>query len=276
MEDLLRNNPPDSDLRKAQLRMLEILCVLDRICKKHNLPYWLGYGTLLGAVRHGGFIPWDDDLDIAMMRKDYKKLLKILPDELPDDLSLQMPGERYYDLPFSKIRDKNSEISEAHHRDERYLQKGLFVDIFPVECAYPGLKKFVRFFYEKSYRNLQRRNFSSPKLFFKYLFYILMWPFGASFMFLARLFAHIAPPNTLVHGYAIKDSAIQKKQAIFPLTEIMFEGRKYPAPHNYDAYLKTLYGDYMKIPEEADRQVHFEGDIKFFDKEETQEKNLAD
>ena len=84
-----RFNPDGSMLRRQQMRMLEILIEVDRICKKHGIPYWLSSGTLIGAVRHNGFIPWDDDLDIEMMRKDYLRLLQVLPGELPDWLALQ-------------------------------------------------------------------------------------------------------------------------------------------------------------------------------------------
>lgn len=263
MKDVLHYNLPDSDLRKAQLRMAEILQTVDAICKKHNLPYWLDYGTLLGAVRHNGFIPWDDDLDITMMRKDYKKLLKILPNELPDNFSLQTPGEPYYDLDYSKIRDKNSVIHEHHVRDKRYLQKGLYIDIFPVEHVYPMFKKIARFFYEKSYRNLRRKNLDSPKLFFKYLFYISLWPIGILLVLLAKLSVCVIPTNTLARGYITKDVVFPEKQIIFPLKEMMFEGKKYPVPHNYKEYLEILYGNYMKMPDEKDRQNHFEGKVVF-------------
>lgn len=70
-------NPDGSNLRKMQLRMLDMLKYIDKICREHNIKYWLSSGTCLGAVRHGGFIPWDDDCDIELLRKDYKKLIKI-------------------------------------------------------------------------------------------------------------------------------------------------------------------------------------------------------
>ena len=91
MERYLREkyNPDGSILRQHQLKMLDILIIIDRICKKHGIKYWISDGTLLGAVRHGGFIPWDDDLDIQMMRKDFKHFIKIISEELPENLALQ-------------------------------------------------------------------------------------------------------------------------------------------------------------------------------------------
>ena len=86
-----RFNPEGSDLRRMQHRMTEMLRVIDAICRRHGLRYWLCSGTLLGAVRHEGYIPWDDDLDIEMMRPDYDRLMEILPRELPEDMALQTP-----------------------------------------------------------------------------------------------------------------------------------------------------------------------------------------
>ena len=84
-----RFNPDGSPLRRQQMVMLEMAKLLDRICKKHDIPYFLYAGSLLGAIRHDGFIPWDDDFDVALLRKDYKRLMKILPDELPPGIVLQ-------------------------------------------------------------------------------------------------------------------------------------------------------------------------------------------
>ena len=83
-----RFNPEESLLRRQQMRMLEILLEVDKICKRHDIQYWLSSGTLIGAMRHDGFIPWDDDLDIEMMRSDYLRLMEVLPKELPEWLAL--------------------------------------------------------------------------------------------------------------------------------------------------------------------------------------------
>ena len=79
----------EKELRKAQLKMVEILEAIDDICKRHDIKWWLCYGTMLGAVRHNGFIPWDDDCDIAMMREDYERFMKVAQKELPSNLHLQ-------------------------------------------------------------------------------------------------------------------------------------------------------------------------------------------
>src|SRR5215212_9809635 len=134
MEDLSHYNPEGSDLRRAQMRMLEMLDVFDGICRKHSINYWLDWGTLLGARRHGGFIPWDDDLDVAVLRNDLKKLLSILKDELPSNLKLQhkKTDENYW-FHWAKIRDTKSRYYEKGTECYNFHDKGLFIDIFSLE-----------------------------------------------------------------------------------------------------------------------------------------------
>lgn len=103
----------DTPLRQAQLIMLRILRIIDWACRKHGITYWLDGGTLLGAVRHSGFIPWDDDLDIAMPRKEFERFAVIAQQELPDDLFFQTAttdANYHYVLP--KVRDRNSRMVE--------------------------------------------------------------------------------------------------------------------------------------------------------------------
>ncbi len=125
MEDLSHYNPEGSVLRKAQMKMLEILDAFIEICDRHNINYWLACGTLLGARRHGGFIPWDDDLDVAILQSDYKKLLSILKEELPQNLKLQAKEtDKNYWYYFAKIRDTNS----------RYYEKGTEIMILIIKA----------------------------------------------------------------------------------------------------------------------------------------------
>ena len=114
--------------------MLEILLEVDRICQKHDIPYWLSSGTLIGAMRHDGFIPWDDDLDIEMLRSDYLRLMKVLPSELPEWLALQNdetdPNYFYF---YAKVRDRRSRMLEQNGYDRLWQEQGIYIDIFPME-----------------------------------------------------------------------------------------------------------------------------------------------
>ena len=125
-------NPEGSVLRRQQHRMLEILLEVDRICKKHNIRYWLSSGTLIGAVRHKGFIPWDDDLDIEMLLPDYERLMRVLPDELPSTMALQSQDtDPNYFFFYAKVRDRRSHLEEGNRYDRVGKEQGIYIDIFP-------------------------------------------------------------------------------------------------------------------------------------------------
>lgn len=130
-----------NNLRACQLKQLSILEEMDRICQKHHLTYWLDGGTLLGAVRHGGFIPWDDDIDIGMPLADMQKFIEVAPDELSEGLFLQTPqSDPSSKEPIIKVRDLNSLYVEFGDNFNADYQKGLFVDIFPF-IDYPSIPK---------------------------------------------------------------------------------------------------------------------------------------
>ena len=232
-------NPDGSLLREGQLRMLEILKCVDKICRKNNISYWLSSGTLLGAVRHGGFIPWDDDLDIEMLREDYMKLLPILRKELPSNYILQdAETEDFYPHLFVKVRDKKSKLKEESQYSFKY--QGVFIDIFSLEKSFSVLYLLA----SKLYNNLCYR-FSHKKHFFKFNLFILkrfIYP-------IFRLISKLNHTTTLRHTYGMNYIKTRKKDEIFPLIEIPFEDSVFYAPHNYKAYLSRIFGDYMKIPD---------------------------
>ena len=119
------------DIRPLQLRILEILITLDKVCREHNLRYYLWAGTMLGAVRHGGFIPWDDDLDVAFPRKDYDLLMKHHKEWMPKPMEVvAAETDEDYPLPFAKIQDSSTTLIERMHL--RYLG-GIYIDVFPLD-----------------------------------------------------------------------------------------------------------------------------------------------
>jgi len=257
-EDLGKYNPEGSDLRKLQLRMLDILETVDGICRKHKLPYWISGGTLLGAMRHGGFIPWDDDIDIELLRPDYRKLLKILEKELPDNLYLQTPKEKGYRLLFSKVRDRFSIVYSEEEDMSPYKEKGVYIDIFCEERSYRWLKTFVDFFYGRAFRRIKRgRPFHSPRYFYEYSVSLFLYPLGAAFKWIARGICAVTKPDNILHSYGIGNSTNHNASYMFPPKPILFEGKYFFAPNNPDAYLKKQYGNYMTIPPKDKRAIHF-------------------
>ena len=261
-EDFSKYNGEGSTLRKAQLRMLDILVEVDKICRKHNITYWLDFGTLLGAIRHKGFIPWDDDLDISVMRKDYKRLRKALQKELPQNLIFQdETTEKYYAYKFWKVRDKNSKIIDLSWND-KVKELGLYIDIFPIERGAVKMKTFVDFFYGRAFRRIKYFNENNKK---ERCIAYFIWPFVSFLVLLVRMFSFIVPQNLLIHSYGSYNGMFQlKKTYIFPLTSISFEGKEFSCVANPDRYLKELYGNYMEIPPEDKRRVHA-SEIIFYD-----------
>lgn len=256
--DLSKYNPEGSELRRLQLTMLDILITVTDIADRHNIPYWLSGGTLLGAARHGGFIPWDDDIDIELLRHDYKKLLKVLKKELPSDLYLQTPKDRGYRLLFSKVRDKHSTVYEEDDDLNHFEEKGIYIDIFPEERSYKPLKSFVDFFYGRAYRRIKRgKPFQSFSFFYEYFISIFLYPIGFLLMWIARCICAITKPNNILHSYGIGNTTNHNASYIFPLGKIEFEGRTFSAPGNADSYLTKQYGDYMQIPPADKRATHF-------------------
>jgi len=253
-EDFSKYNGETTMLRKAQYRMLEILIAVDKICKKHNIPYWLDGGTLLGAVRHGGFIPWDDDLDIAMLQKDYDKLRKILPKELPAQFVFEdWKTNKNFTMKHGKVRDKNSFFEDPNWNGKDCLQ-GIFIDIFPKEKIISlKWRKKIDFFYGRSFRRLHGFNNSRKE------FYVacLMWFPVCCVAGISQFFSNLFGKDNLGDPYGgLTSFHIYKKSTIFPLKEMKFENHTFPVPHSAHQYLTYQYGNYMQIPPEDKRIVH--------------------
>ena len=250
MEDLSYYNHEGSDLRKAQLKMLDILIQVAKICDQNNIPYWLASGTLIGAVRHKGFIPWDDDLDIEIERKNYKKLIPLLIKELPDSMTLQYEGnEKNYCFKYLKVRDKFSLIHEVNSVD--FKERGIFIDIFSREYSFKIFKKTVRKLQGGSMVNLKLSTFKHKRKSLKQRLFIHLRIFLSKCLIIfARLLSLVLFPNRLFPSLeeAIIDTSGIKKKDVFPLKEIYFEGIKFKCPNNPDVFLTAIYGDYMKLP----------------------------
>ena len=253
MDVFLEYNAEGTQLRRAQLRMLDILLVFDKICERHDISYFLDGGSCLGAIRHKGFIPWDDDIDVAVMRNDLFRLRKILKKELPEHLVYQdIMTDKNYCLQISKIRDKFS-IMHDETGASKLKENGLFLDIIPYEPVLSfGIKKILDAIYGRFFRRIH--NFNDSKI-EKAIAYLLWIPVQI-LVFSARLLGKILKSKEIsdVYGFAAYNSV--NKSDVFPCKRVNFEGYKIPVPRNHHAFLTALFGDYMQIPPREKRQVH--------------------
>ena len=253
-------NPEGSVLRQSQLTALEILIEFDRICRKNGLKYYLEFGTLLGAVRHGGFIPWDDDIDVAMPSPDYKQFQQIAQQELSNNFLLQteitepeagMGGGMF------KIRKKNTLWINEYDDFRRNYNKGISIDVFENE-DYPNLPKpIIRFFRRRLskafgfYHYFNRVNFKNSIAYFAFP---ISWLFFSSIWNLLSLLCKCNKEQPHIERLQFSNPTL--KSDIYPLSEITFEGHLFYAPKNPDARLRDIFGDYMKLPPENQRFIH--------------------
>lgn len=264
-EDLSHYNAPGTQLRAAQLRMLEILNEIDKICKKYNITYWLDGGTLLGCVRHKGFIPWDDDLDIAVYEEDYERLLAILQKELPEQYRVEWPGNnKNFSFNIAKVVDSKSYVEQtADTWTPRAGITGLWVDIFPMIHGNRPIRKMVEPLYGRCFRH--SRNLEG--IWYKRVLAYMLYPLAILLVGLAKIACLFISKDKFVNRYGTGSAKAQHstrhRSWVVPTIDMQFENGVYPVPFNYDAYLTTIYGDYMKIPSAENRIVHL-GEIKVF------------
>lgn len=257
----------DTTLRQAQLVMLRMLCIVDDICKRHNLKYWLCSGTLLGAVRHKGFIPWDDDLDICMLREDYESFLTIAQEEFPADMLIQTRElDKLYDyLPLPcKVRDKNSLIISEGLENKRY-NMGLFIDIFPADRYHLDKKLFSKEKRKKEYffilakgidQELSRNKSFTRKLisYSSPIFKLLAKKYLREIKKDININKGLGTNCYIGHGLDTPWRRYFDYSEIFPLQQATFEGYSFFVPNNTHSYLCELYGEtYMTPPPEKDR-----------------------
>mgnify|MGYP002622118597 CR=1 FL=1 len=251
-----RYNPEGSLLRRQQQRMTEMLVWLDGVCRKHGIRYWLCSGTLLGCVRHGGYIPWDDDLDVEMLREDYLRLLKVLPQELPDRYALQTAEtDPNYFFAFAKLRDLRSHMEEVNHYDRIFKYRGIFIDIFPLERA-PQVLRWVSCRTLGFCYNVMNNPRNSDETAIRKVRRIYWWNARCVFPLL-RLVARLFPMGErLRYSYGIPYDDVRRRSYLFPLGTKKFEERDMPVPHDCDAYLKEKFGDYMRLPNVDELHLH--------------------
>ena len=264
----------EEQLAKLKEKELEILLEFDRICRKHDIKYSLTFGTLIGAVRHHGFIPWDDDIDVIMTRDNFNKFLSVVNDEINNKYYyVDLSTNKYYGLLFGKMMMKNTIMKETSMLKSK-APFGIFIDIFTIEKTSKDAKKQLRQF--KKYWRLRRIMLARAGFYSNKLLYF------------AGLLLRIIP-SSLLNKIDIKnkmkysdeadgDCIILEtdghniEQAIFDkyffndYIQIDFEGHSLMIFKNYDSFLRKIYGDYLALPP-IEEQIphHFVDKIDFGD-----------
>lgn len=269
----------NENFRDLQLVELDILKEVVRICENNKIEYFLDSGTALGALRHQGFIPWDDDIDIGMTRDNYNRFLEAAPKEMSNEYFLQTRftdnNSPYY---FAKVRKDNTVFMEWNKRNID-MHQGIYIDIFPYDNLPNNYQERVKFQNkcDKLYRfhiirSTPDRDVMPQKT--------VKWFVLAAIRRLVHYISKIIPFSLLVKLIDISFTKYNdedtdyltclaygkpytfKKSDMFPLKEIIFESEKFKIANNIDSYLKELYGEYMKLPPENERTGHLPYKLK--------------
>jgi len=253
----VRFNPDGSDLRKVQLRLLDMLLYIDRICKENCIDYWLSSGTLIGAVRHGGFIPWDDDVDVEMMPEGLRRFIKAVELNKAGQYAIHNhSNDPNYLFAFTKLRDLHTRIEEEKVVPQKLRYEGCSIDIFTmVPSNSRRLHVFARKCIGKE-MTLWRAIAGKSEWQQSLLKAIIDFPIRRIALPLLTMLSRINAGSRLRHTLSAPFHAPRRKEDIFPLSKVMFEGHEFPAPGNTDAYLRRIYGDYTKIPSVDKIHVH--------------------
>lgn len=268
------------DRRKLQQTLLKMYDDILNLCDKHNLVCMLGGGSCLGAIRHNGFIPWDDDLDLMMPRKDYAKLLYLCVNgELGPMYEFSFPS-RIYDSKntFLKIYMKDT-LNVELYDDNTPFPKGIYIDIFPMESAPRNVvMRMAKGFTSDILRVICNSVLFSQypsSIYSRYLSYDIKSKIIYQFRYvIGKLYGVISHQKWVYWfdkfnaqdydtGYTTIPTGRKKymgecmpNDVFYPVSQVLFEGRLVYVPHDYDRYLKNLYGDYMIIPPIEKRERH--------------------
>lgn len=252
----------------------EILKTFDVFCKEHNLKYFLCGGTLLGAIRHKGFIPWDDDIDVCMLREDYDKLHKLVKNnrrlKTNPNYRFILPLDENYEYPFTKLVDDQTIVYEKNI--DKKFSVGVWVDIFPMD-SWPEnvtdrkklMKKHNKYkFFNKIYI---AGNYATVKekilgRIGKFIYFFICHNKTSQYWVdhMIRLVPQEESQKVGNVVWPYKDGDVFDRDVFSKALPCLFVDQEFPIPVGYEQYLTNMYGDYMQIPKPEDRVIHdFEG-----------------
>lgn len=252
----------NADLKALQLCQLDLLRRLDAVCRKNGLTYCLAFGSCLGAVRHGGFIPWDDDVDVYMPAGDFERL-KAIAGVFPEPYFLQtLESDPEYGLMIGRLRNSDTTLVEQGESDRR-INHGVFIDIYPLfGCPDHGFRKkkmvlasmFYRLFlYGRAPKNRGEVYRIGSAVLLK------LTPKKCREAILCRCYRTMSSAraaNGLCSLYGDEAKIVYPVEWFFPVREADFEDLRVFVPADCDRYLTATYGDYMKLPPKEKQVFH--------------------
>lgn len=263
----------DIEIRKIQEIEIEILKEFDRVCKKYDIKYQLFAGTLLGSVRHKGFIPWDDDIDVCLLRKDYNKFIEICKTEISEDFFVQnYKTEKNSRLQFTKIR-KNNTVFKMDIYENIDMHHGIFIDVFPLDGiennTYFGKlhQKIVDVMYTISrfqfINNCRSKSYIKKRILIG-LHYLLKLLPGTTYDDLVNYVIQLYNKKETEYVTHFTNGASLERRFKYMMLKDnfhntipgVFEEGYYPIPKNYDELLKRIFGDYLKLPQKEKQKPH--------------------
>ncbi len=259
-----------AELKRVQETEIDILKEIIRVCDEYGLEYWVYGGTLIGAIRHNGFIPWDDDIDIGMMRDDFEKFLEIAPKALKKGYTLQHfktdPKTPTY---HAKVRKDKTRFVEWYTRNMD-IHQGIFVDIMPHDLIPEDKEQRAKYRKKAEWRKqlfiaksvtdttITRGKKVWIRTIERRILHILMLPFPKEWLF-ERVDSYMRRYNgTDSHMFTTRAMEVSENliEDVFPLQKHKFENIEVNVPANYDLVLRRNYGDYMKLPAPENRISH--------------------
>lgn len=267
----------DEDLRRLQLTQLAIAVEVTNLCDKHGIGYVLLGGSALGARRHAGFIPWDDDMDMGMLRADFDRFTKIARRELPQHFYVQhWLDDPYMGALFAKVRQNNTQVLEATSKDTGG-HKGISIDIFPFDNVPHGIAEYTWKLQLKAWKRVLRHKCGYTIRDLPILLKLADLPArmisrlvsteGAKrrmHRLMTRFSAGEAERVLAVGGAYDFTRDMLKRKWLTERARRTFEDRSFYCPAEIDAYLEHMYGDFMSLPPVEDRtNKHTIVELKF-------------
>lgn len=276
-------------LRNLQLTELDMLLDVVNVCDSNGITYYLSSGTLLGAVRHKGFIPWDDDIDIEIPIEDYRRFLEIAQAELGSMYFVQnFITDSNFNLGYTRIRKNNTTYLDPYQQNHK-IHHGVWIDVFPLVAVNPGLSVALKRKWLTACNFVQiQENIDAHKEEFQHLLgpigMLAMKTFSKSVSMDNRKKLHNAMLNAVFNANpnrcSYRANVWGNITTIFPKevyegapSNVEFEGHILKAPHDYIRYLEIKYGDYMTLPPEDQRKGH--GSNMILDLENSYEKYMV-